>query len=435
MTTIDLGYVPRPWQREVHLGLAAKRWGALVSHRRSGKTVLAVMHLIDRACKTQRPDYRGAYIAPLLKQAKAIAWDYLKRYASKIPGTIISEGDLRVRLRNGAEIRLYGADNPDSLRGIYLDDAVLDEVSNLSKDLWDSVLRPALADHKGGALLMGTPAGINLLSEVYFSARGNADWFSAIYTVDQTDALPAEEIAALRREMTVTAFARELLCDFSASVDNVLLSVHQVDAACRRNPTESLYGLAPKILGVDVARQGDDRSVIFKRQGIASFRPEVFRGMDAMQVAAQVAATMSEWSPDAVFIDGSGGYGAGVIDRLRQLRHRATEVQFGGKADDPRFANKRAEMWFKMADWVKEAGHIPDDNDLKQDLCAPTYGHDAQGRMLLESKDKIKLRGLPSPDLGDALALTFAHPVGMRSLDLAPIKRAPYDPLASVRRR
>ncbi len=393
------------------------------------------MHLIDRACKITRTAGRFAYIAPLLKQAKAIAWSYLKQYATKIPGTTVHEGELRITLRNGAEIRLLGADNADALRGIYLDGVVLDEVSNLSKELWDSILRPALADRRGWALLMGTPAAINLLSEVYFSARGNPDWFSAIYTVDQTDALPADEIAALKREMTVTAFARELLCDFSASVDNVLMSVHQVDAATRRNPDAALYSMAPKILGVDVARQGDDRSVIFKRQGIASFTPEVFRGMDAMQVAAQVAATMSEWQPDAVFIDGSGGYGAGVIDRLRQLRHRATEVQFGGKADDPRFANKRAEMWMHMADWVKEVGHIPDNQDLKQDLCAPTYGHDAQGRLLLESKDKIKLRGLPSPDLGDALALTFAYPVAMRSLDMAPIKRPVYDPLAAVRRR
>lgn len=435
MSVIELGYVPRPWQREVHLGLADKRWGALVCHRRAGKTVLAVMHLIDRACRIQKSDGRFAYIAPQLKQAKAIAWSYLKQYATKIPGTVVHEGELRVTLRNGAEIRLHGADNPDALRGIYLDGAVLDEVSNLSKDLWDSVLRPALADRRGWALLMGTPAGINLLSEVYSQARGNPDWYSAIFTVDQTGALPADEIAALRREMTVSAFARELLCDFSASVDNVLLSVHEVDASTKRNAMPGDFALSPKILGVDVARQGDDRSVIFKRQGIASFRPEVFRGFDAMQVAAQVAVNMSEWQPDAVFIDGSGGYGAGVIDRLRQLRHKVTEVQFGGKADDPRFANKRCEMWFKMAEWVKAHGIIPDDQDLKQDLCAPTYGHDSQGRMLLEAKDKIKLRGLPSPDLGDALALTFAHPVGIRTLDLAPVNRKPYDPLGSVRRR
>ncbi len=431
---ISLGYAPRAWQRAAHLGMALVRWAVLVVHRRAGKTVLAIMHTIDRACRLDKPNGRYAYIAPQLKQAKAIAWSYLKQYATKIPGTIVHEGELRVTLRNGAEIRLLGADNADALRGIYLDGVVLDEVSNLSKELWDSVLRPALADRHGWALFMGTPDGINLLSEVYFGAKGNPEWYAAAFTVDQTEALPADEVAALRREMTVTAFAREMLCDFSAASDNALLSVHQVEAATKRHAVEGDFALAPKIIGVDVARQGDDRSVIFKRQGIASFRPEVFRGMDAMQVAAQVAATMTEWQPDAVFIDGSGGYGAGVIDRLRQLRHRITEVQFGGKADDPRFANKRCEMWFKMAEWVKASGIIPDDQDLKQDLCAPTYGHDTQGRMLLEAKDKIKARGLPSPDLGDALALTFAFPVGIRSLDLTPVNRKPYDPLAAVRR-
>lgn len=436
MSAVSLGYDARPWQRVVHVALVNKRWGVIVVHRRAGKTILAILHLIHRACKIEKQNARFAYIAPLLKQAKSISWSYLKQYATKIPGTSVHESELRVVLPNGAEIRLLGADNPDSLRGIYLDGVVLDEVSNLSKDLWDSVLRPALADRRGWALLMGTPAGINLLSEVYFQARGNPDWYSGLFTVEQTDALDKDEVAALKREMTVTAFAREMLCDFSAAVDNVLLSVHEVEAASKRHALPPHYELAPKILGVDVARQGDDRSVIFRRQGIASFTPKVFRGMGAMELAAHVALEATEWSPEAIFIDGSGGYGAGVIDRLRQLRHRCTEVQFGGKADDPRFANKRAEMHFRMAEWVKQSGIIPPDADLKQDLCAPTYGHDAQGRLLIEPKDKIKARGLPSPDLGDALALTFAYLVPGRAAEpLIEVIRKPYDPLGSVRRR
>jgi hypothetical protein len=436
VSVVSLDYVPRAWQREVHLGLAAKRWGALVSHRRSGKTVLAVMQLIDRATRLQRSDGRYAYIAPQLKQAKAIAWSYIKQYATKIPGTLVSEGELHVTLPNGSQLRVHGADNPDSLRGIYLDGVVLDEVSNLSKDLWDSVLRPALADRRGWALLMGTPAGVNLLSEVYFNARSNSEWYSGLFTVDQTDALARDEVDSLKREMTVNAFEREFLCNFSAAVDNVLLSVNEVEAATKRNPRGDDYALAPKIIGVDVARQGDDRSVIFRRQGIASYIPQVFRGVGSMELAAHVACAITEWEPDAVFIDGSGGYGAGVIDRLRQLRHRCTEVQFGGRADDPRFANKRAEMHFRMAEWVKGSGSIPNDNELKQDLCAPTYGHDAQGRLIIEPKDKIKARGLPSPDLGDALACTFAYLVASRSADPRPdVARKPYDPLASVRRR
>lgn len=436
MPDYELGYLPRAWQVLVHLGLHVKRWGVLICHRRAGKTVLAVMHLIDRACKLDKANGRYAYIAPQLKQAKAIAWAYLKQYSAKIPGTTISEGELHVTLRNGAQIRIHGADNADALRGIYLDGVVLDEVSNLSKDLWDSVLRPALADRHGWALLMGTPAGINLLSEVYFAARTNPDWFSAVFTVEQTEALPRDEIEALKREMTTNAFAREFLCDFSAAADNVLLSVNDVEAAVKRHAQPADYAMAPKIIGVDVARQGDDRSVIFRRQGIVSFTPRVFQGLDGMMLAAHVACEMSEWEPDAVFVDGSGGYGAGVIDRLRQLKHRVIEVQFGGKASDERFANKRAEMWFKMAEWVKATGIIHDDQQLKQDLCGPTYGHDASGRLLLEAKDKIKARGLPSPDLGDALALTFTHHVGQRSFQTTTAAdRKPFDPLGGLRTR
>lgn len=437
-TRVSLGYTPRAWQRDVHQGLSNKRWGALVCHRRAGKTVLAVMQLLHKAIECQRPHGRYAYIAPFLKQAKAIAWGYLKQYASKIPGTTIAEGELHVTLPNGAQIRLYGGDNADALRGVYLDGLVLDEVAQLSKELWDSVLRPALSDRNGWALLMGTPNGINLLSEAYFKARTSDEWFSGSYTVYQTEALPKTEIEALKSEMTVSAFAREFLCDFSAAVDNVLLSVHEVEAATRRHFDVADYQMAPKILGVDVARQGDDRTAIFPRQGLFGQKPFVFRHLDAMQVAAQVLMIDKDFGADAIFVDGSGGYGAGVIDRLRQLGKSVIEVQFGGKADDPRYANKRAEMWWRMAEWVKQHGLIPDIQELKQDLCGPTYGQDRLDRMMLEAKDAIKKRGLPSPDLGDALALTFAYPVASKYDNIHPNHGglgggilSDYDPVAA----
>ena len=132
-----------------------------------------------------------------------------------------------------------------------------------------------------------------------------------------------------------------------------------------------------------------------------------------MQLAARVAAEIDRWRPDAVFCD--AGAGAGVIDRLRQLRHDVVEVPFGGKPIDAQYLNRRTEMWCLMADWLRMGGAIPDEVALKQDLAAPTYRYDAQGRRALESKDELKARGLPSPDLGDALALTFASPVAPKS--------------------
>ena len=133
-----------------------------------------------------------------------------------------------------------------------------------------------------------------------------------------------------------------------------------------------------------------------------------------MDLASRVAAKIESWKPDAVFID--SGNGSGVIDRLRQLGYDVIEVHFGGKALDPGYLNKRAEMWFELASWIKQGGSIPNNVDLKQDLAAPIYWYDNAGRKQLEPKDDIKKRGLPSPDLGDALALTFAQPVAKLSM-------------------
>ena len=135
-----------------------------------------------------------------------------------------------------------------------------------------------------------------------------------------------------------------------------------------------------------------------------------------MVVAENVAQQIEQFSPSAVFID--IGQGAGVVDRLRQLRYTVIEVPFGGRANSPElYSNRRAEMWCAVRDWIRSGGMIPDDEGLKQELCAPTYKYDTSGRMKLESKDEIKKRiSDMSPDKADALALTFAAPVAAPAL-------------------
>ena len=131
-----------------------------------------------------------------------------------------------------------------------------------------------------------------------------------------------------------------------------------------------------------------------------------------MDLASRVANLIEEHDPDAVFID--AGAGSGVIDRLRQLDYGVIEVPFGGKAVKPELhINRRTEMWWEMKEWIELGGAIPNDNILKQELATPIYWYDSAGRRVLESKDLIKkrLQGAGSPDLADALALTFAHPV------------------------
>lgn len=437
---IDLGYDPRPWQLEAHRAL--QRFSVLVVHRRGGKTVFGIATLIDAALRTQKANARYAYVAPYRIQAKAIAWSYLKQYATRIPGAVVNESELWVMLPNGSQIRLYGADNADALRGLYLDGVVMDEVADMRPTVWGEVVRPMLADRQGWALFIGTPKGVNLFSELYYAAVQDPSWCARLLTIDDTQAIAASEIAAMRTGPTAMGeaqFRQEFLCDFASGAVNALLSADLVDAACRRHLTPDQYQHAPVILGVDVARYGDDRTCIFRRQGLASFQPIVMRNADTMQIASAVIAQKLAHGADAIFVDGSGGYGAGVIDQLRRLNHTCTEVQFGGKADDNRYLNKRAEMWFALADWVKAGGALANLPEIRLDLCAPTYTYaDASNRFKLESKDDMKARGLPSPDVGDAAALTFAYPVAPRGAVRVTIARGiddnPYDAQPRERR-
>lgn len=442
MTTIDLGYRPRQWQRECHM--RRKRFTVLALHRRAGKTELALRQLLDSALRCTVELGLFFYVAPLLKQAKTIAWTRLKQITAPLVMHGLAEtneSELWVRLKtNGAVIRLYGADNGDAMRGVRLDGVVLDEVADIRAETWREVLQPALADRLGWAMFIGTPHGINLFSELFFKGRDLPDWHAALYTVYDTEALAADEVERYRQSVDENTFKREMLCDFSASGDDQLMSLTDVNEACRRHLRKEDYTYAAKVIGVDPARFGDDRSVIFMRQGLHAMAPKVYRGIDNMTLADKVAQEIERWQPDAVFID--AGNGAGVIDRLRQLHHDVIEVHFSGSPSQHRYLNKRAEMWFEMRDWLRAGGAIPDLVDLKQDLAAPTYRFTPADKIQLESKDDIKARGLPSPDLGDALALTFAFPVyrdhsavararamGLPVIEPNPMDYNPYDRL------
>jgi hypothetical protein len=423
---ITIPYKPR--YPGVHEALDSHRFVVLVAHRRFGKTVLAVNHLIKQAATCTRERGSFAYVAPFRNQAKEIAWGYLKHYTAVIPGRTVNEGDLSLMLPNGARIRVFGADNPDALRGLYFDGVVLDEVAQMKPEVWSEIIQPALADRKGWTLFIGTPKGVNLFSELYGYAREAMNegsdrydpaWAALCYRVDETEALPADEVERLRRELSESAWRQEMLCDFSASADDTLIPIDLVTEACARRVDYSDVDGMPMILGVDVARFGSDASVICKRRGLVAFPPIVFRGLDNMELADRVAAEIAESHPDAVFID--AGQGQGVIDRLRHMGHKIVEIPFGGKAlHAARFANRRSEMWYGLREWLKGGGYLAVEGQngirLKSELSTPLYWYDAAGKIVLEPKDKIKERLGASPDIADALALTFAAPVSLASV-------------------
>jgi len=199
---------------------------------------------------------------------------------------------------------------------------------------------------------------------------------------------------------------------FPRAGSNQLIPDDVAEAAAKRRHDPSVYLHAAKIIGVDVARFGNDRSVLIRRRGLCASGLRKWRGLDTMTFAGIVAEEIEDWKPDAVFVD-LGGVGAGVVDRLLQLGHQTViGIDFGGRAGDAhKYLNKRTEMWRLMADWLK-TGAIPEDNELAQDLVAPNYGFTGDSsQVFLEKKEDMKKRGLSSPDCGDALALTFALPV------------------------
>lgn len=423
---ITIPYTPRPFWRDVlHPNLEQYRFAVIVAHRRFGKSVGSVNHLIKKALTmTKYPSPNYAYLAPFLKQAKMIAWDYLKRYTAGIPDRKVNESELYVEFPSyhkdarGARIYIIGADRPDGLRGTYWDGVVIDEYAQIRKELWGEVIRPALSDRHGWAVFIGTPKGQNQFYDIYLQAQRNNNWFSCLYTVDETGIIPAEELEDMKREMTKTEIRQELYCDFAANAYNRLISLDSINAAMERDLQEEDYKGMPKVMGVDVARFGDDSCVIFKRQGLMTFEPIVCKEVDNMTFAGIIAREIDDWGPDTVFID--AGRGEGVIDRLRQIGYKeVVEVPFGGKAiEDTRYMNKRAEMWDGCRQWLEQGGSLPYDPNLRTELSMPEYTFDSMNRIKLESKESIKEKTGRSPDMADALCLTFAYPVSFARKNL-----------------
>jgi len=216
--TVTIPYAPRPFQRLLHTALDRNRWVVAVCHRRFGKTVLAINQLQKCALTCERPRPRFAYVAPTYRQGKAVAWDYMKHYAAPIPGVEVNESELRIDYPNGAQDRIYGADNPDSLRGIYLDGVVLDEYGLMGPTVFDEVIRPLLADRRGWAMFIGTPNGKNQFYDIAKRAQCSDGWHFAEYRASETGIIPQDELDAARSQMTEDAYLQEFECSFEASV-------------------------------------------------------------------------------------------------------------------------------------------------------------------------------------------------------------------------
>lgn len=415
--TVPLDYNPREWQRSIHRSFRDRRFGIAICHRRAGKSVAARMELMHRALST--PKFEGAYIAPFLSQARRVFWNPLRDLSMRIPHVECRETDMLVTYPNKSTIRCLGADSDDGIRGLGFDFVVADEFADWDQSVLPMVVMPTLAGRNGGLFIIGTPKGVDALTDMYDKHKASPDWFTAKFSVNDTKVLPESELEIMRSAMTDQQYKLEMLCDFDAGAPGQLIAGSLVKEAMERSYQPEQYSHEARIMACDIARQGDDRSVIAKRQGLQLWEPLSWQSANLMESVRIIADEYRGYKPDALFIDG-GGIGAGVVDALRDLGIPVIEVQFGSKASDPRFINLRAEMWVNMYHWLRRGGRLPPDVELKAELTGPNHFTNDKGQTQLEAKEDLKKRGLRSPDKADAVAMTFAMPVHPQKQTVAP---------------
>ncbi len=319
-----------------------------------------------------------------------------------------------------------------------------------SGDISPAILRSAeqgLSNCAWGKILQaGNPTSHNGI--LYLSATSQRHLWSLItITGDPDDPSRSTRIDKEWARQQIDLYGRDnpwvmayILGQFPPTSINSLLGPEEVEAAMRRSLKEDQFEFAQKRLGIDVARFGDDRTVIFPRQGLVAFEPVEMRGVRTTDIAARVMKAKTTWNSEMEFIDDTGHWGHGVIDNLMAAGYSPLGIQFHGPAIDPRYKNRRAEMWLEMAEWVKRGGCLPNIPSLVGELTVPTYAF-VNGKFLLEDKDLIKKRLGRSPDLADALALTFALPDMPSESHLPPSLRkagrfeAEYDPFDDSRKQ
>jgi phage terminase large subunit len=261
MTELNLNLHVRPLLRP--LVRPTTRFSIAVCHRRAGKTVASAQRLLFSALTCERPNPRVAYISPTFGQAKRAAWDYLKEMAAPVLKASPHESELRLDLVNNARINCFGAENGEALRGVYLDDVVLDEAADMAPSFWPTVVRPTLSDRGGKALFIGTPKGRNEFHRIYEAARTDPTWTALLLPAQATGFISEAELAAARRDLTPEQWEQEYGCSFDAAILGAYFGRELAEAEAAGRITSVPYDPALEVhtswdLGV-----GDSTSIWF----------------------------------------------------------------------------------------------------------------------------------------------------------------------------
>jgi len=429
----NFGAVLDEWQRDALTALAGLNPGrrrlCLKACTGPGKTfVLAAIGWWRLACFADRGEHpKGAALSITADNLKDNLWPEMSKLQTK------SEF-LRAAFTWTKE-RIYANDHPEtwflSARSFAKDadaEAIGRALSGLHSKypfvlLDETGDMPTAVGRAAEQIFTGSPVDAAIIQAgnptsteglLYHAAtQGAGQWHVVTITADPDDPkrTPRVDIELAREQ--IKQWGRDnpwvmatILGQFPPGGFNTLLTLTEVEAAMGRHRPEHEWNFAQKRVGVDVALQGDDRTVIIGRQGKRATKTVVMRNAKPSEIAARVIQSKQRFEQELTFVDASGGWGSGVVDAMTLAGHAPVEVQFAGKAQDSRYFNARSEMWFRMAEWVKAGGCLPPDRDWARELTAPTYTLQG-GKFRLEEKAQIKKRLGFSPDLADALACTF----------------------------
>lgn len=397
---------------------------ALIWHRRSGKSKSLLNFAIKKLFERVGTVY---HCFPEYSQGRKVLWDavdgeghpVMLHHCPPAARKSTNTQEMKIVLINGSVWQIIGADNYDSVIGSNPVGLILDEwaISDKYPMAWD-FFRPILAENKGWAVFPFTPRGRNHGFDLYQSALANPDWFCQVLTATDTQAITAQAIDTERRAgMSESMIQQEFYCSFISSTEDIVIPYELIAAALDR---DLRFDKSPKIAGLDVARFGNDRTALVVRQAGRIEYVECWSQADVVETAGRVLDRYRAKLFDAVAVD-SIGIGAGVGDLLKSNGIPVGLVQVSEKAkDEERFDSQRDELWWKLREWFEEGACCIAKNmmpalrqGIVKDIQDVHYKYGGSGKIKVEGKDDMKKRLGYSPDIGDALCLTFTHRIRM----------------------
>lgn len=422
------GIIPDSWQADVLEAFPHKQRIALLASKGPGKTGLLAW--LGWNYLLTRPHPKIAATSVTSDNLNDGLWTEMAKWQAKSP--------LLQATFTWTKTRIFANDHPetwwmaartwprtgdkeqqaDTLAGLHADYILflLDETGGIPDAVMvaaEAALATGIESH---IVQAGNPTALE--GPLYHAHRHRDLWHVVEINGDPDDPKRSPRVSIEWAREQIKLYGREspwvvvnILGKFPPSSLNALIGLDEVEASMKRYYREHDIGRAALVLGVDVARFGDDSSAIFPRRGIQAFKPEKHRNIDSTAGAGRVARLWDSLNVDGVFIDNTGGFGAGWIDQLNLLGKSPIGVGFAERAHEPaRYANKRAEMYFDAVNWIKQGGALPESRELAEALTRTTYSF-AKGQLLLEPKADIKAKLGFSPDDADAFVLTFAEPV------------------------